>query len=97
MCGFDILVSSFNSAGLVNMLYQILLLWFKMCNMGVRPVAIVLTHQFMTLEQVTELFVLYFTGQNSSLIAMQATVQPLLLYVLCVMGELYWNITVCTT
>ena len=72
------------------MLYQILLLWFKMCNIGVRPVAIVLTHQFMTLQQVTELFVLYFSGQNSSLIAMQATVQPFdhcslqLLYVLCV-------------
>ena len=27
----------------------------KMCNMGVRPVAIALTHQFMTLQQVTEL------------------------------------------
>ena len=63
VCGFDILVSSCNSAGLVNMLYQILLLWFKMCNMGVRPVAIVLTYQFMTLQQVTELFVLYLLAK----------------------------------
>ena len=29
VCGFDILVSSCNSAGLVNMLYQILLLWYN--------------------------------------------------------------------
>ena len=39
-----------------------------MCNMGDRPVAIALTYQFMTLQQVTELFVLYFTSQSSSLI-----------------------------
>ena len=73
MCGFDILVSSCNSAGLVNMVYQILLLWYNngsrcVANMGDRPVAIALTYQFMILQQVTELFVLYFTDQSSSLI-----------------------------
>ena len=57
-----------------------------MCNMGVRPVAIVLTHQFMTLQQVTELFVLYFTGQSSCLITMQANIK----LSVCVMGELHY-------
>ena len=56
-----------------------------MCNIGDKPVAIALTHQFMTLQQVTELFVLYFTGQTSSHIPMQANIK---LFV-CVTGELY--------
>ena len=57
-----------------------------MCNIGDRPVAIALTHQFMTLQQVTELFVLYFTGQTSSLIPMQANIKH---FVCVMMGELY--------
>ena len=58
VCGFDILVSYCNSAGLVDMLSNfvaVVLQWVKMCNMGDRPVAIALIHQFMILQQVTEL------------------------------------------
>ena len=62
-----------------------------MCNIGDRPAVIAQTYQFMILQQVTELFVLYFTGQSSSLIPMQATIKlfdrcslHILLYVLCV-------------